>query len=94
MSKSATVFINHLANAYVGIYTTLGGSKSTMADLAWCRRANEHTQRANKKTIMPNDVFDALEDIEFPFLRERLEAEFKSMLSLPPSQSRFCYPNM
>ncbi|RYO77145.1 hypothetical protein DL763_010064 [Monosporascus cannonballus] len=54
MSKSATVFINHLANA-----------------------ANEHTQNANKKTIMPNDVFAALEDIEFPFLRERLEAEFK-----------------
>lgn len=27
---------------------------------------------------MPNDVFDALEDIEFPFLREALEAEFKS----------------
>ncbi|RYP74226.1 hypothetical protein DL771_003159 [Monosporascus sp. 5C6A] len=54
ISKSATVFVNHLANA-----------------------ANEHTQNANKKTIMPNDVFAALEDIEFPFLRERLEAEFK-----------------
>jgi DNA polymerase epsilon subunit 3 len=54
MSKSATVFINHLANA-----------------------ANEHTQNANKKTIMPQDVFAALDDIEFPFLRERLEAEFK-----------------
>ncbi|EMR61879.1 putative histone-like transcription factor and archaeal histone protein [Eutypa lata UCREL1] len=54
MSKSATVFINHLANA-----------------------ANEHTKNASKKTIMPNDVFDALEDIEFPFLREALEAEFK-----------------
>ncbi|KAI1376920.1 histone-fold-containing protein [Hypoxylon crocopeplum] len=54
MSKSATVFINHLANA-----------------------ANEHTQNSNKKTIMPADVFAALEDIEFPFLRERLEAEFK-----------------
>ncbi|KAI0802825.1 histone-fold-containing protein [Xylaria sp. FL0064] len=54
MSKSATVFINHLANA-----------------------ANEHTQNNNKKTIMPGDVFAALEDIEFPFFRERLEAEFK-----------------
>lgn len=57
MSKSATVFINHLASA-----------------------ANEHTKNANKKTIMPADVFSALEDIEFPFLREALEAEFKSML--------------
>ncbi|KAI2624792.1 histone-fold-containing protein [Xylaria nigripes] len=54
MSKSATVFINHLANA-----------------------ANEHTQNNNKKTIMPSDVFEALGDIEFPFFRERLEAEFK-----------------
>ncbi|KAH9903929.1 histone-fold-containing protein [Xylariomycetidae sp. FL2044] len=54
MTKSATVFISHLANA-----------------------ANEHTLNSNKKTIMPNDVFEALEDIEYPFLRERLEAEFK-----------------
>ncbi|KAF3067173.1 DNA polymerase epsilon subunit D [Daldinia childiae] len=54
MSKSATVFISHLANA-----------------------ANEHTQSSNKKTIMPADVFTALDDIEFPFFRERLEAEFK-----------------
>ncbi|KAI0406781.1 histone-fold-containing protein [Xylaria palmicola] len=54
MSKSATVFISHLANA-----------------------SNEHTLNNNKKTIMPADVFAALEDIEFPFFRERLEAEFK-----------------
>ncbi|KAI1746509.1 histone-fold-containing protein [Xylaria castorea] len=54
MSKSATVFISHLANA-----------------------ANGHTLDNNKKTIMPGDVFAALEDIEFPFFRERLEAEFK-----------------
>ncbi|KAI0427742.1 histone-fold-containing protein [Xylaria sp. FL1042] len=54
MSKSATVFINHIANA-----------------------ANEHTLNNNKKTIMPGDVFAALEDIEFPLFRERLEAEFK-----------------
>lgn len=54
MCKSATVFINHLANA-----------------------ANERTLNSNKKTIMPADVFEALEDIEFEFMRERLEAEFK-----------------
>ncbi|KAF2964350.1 hypothetical protein GQX73_g9232 [Xylaria multiplex] len=54
MSKSATIFVNHLANA-----------------------ANEHTLNNNKKTIMPADVFAALDDIEFPFFRERLEAEFK-----------------
>ncbi|KAI1079553.1 histone-fold-containing protein [Whalleya microplaca] len=54
MSKSATVFVNYLANA-----------------------ANEHTQSANKKTIMPADVFAALGDIEFDFMRPRLEAEFQ-----------------
>ncbi|KAI0838881.1 histone-fold-containing protein, partial [Hypoxylon sp. FL0890] len=39
--------------------------------------ANEKTQSTNKKTIMPVDVFEALEEIEFEFMRERLEAEFK-----------------
>ncbi|POS70007.1 hypothetical protein DHEL01_v211600 [Diaporthe helianthi] len=53
MTKSATVFINHLANA-----------------------ANEVTTRQNKKTVMPADVFGALDDIEFGFMRERVEAEF------------------
>ncbi|KUI66451.1 DNA polymerase epsilon subunit D [Cytospora mali] len=53
MTKSATVFINHLANA-----------------------ANEVTSLQNKKTIMPADVFRALDDIEFGFMRERVEAEF------------------
>lgn len=39
---------------------------------------------------MPADVFAALEDIEFPFLRERLEAEFKSNLhtTIQPSKSQ------
>ncbi|KAK7739448.1 hypothetical protein SLS63_001793 [Diaporthe eres] len=53
MTKSATVFINHLANA-----------------------ANEVTTLQNKKTVMPADVFRALDDIEFGFMRERVEAEF------------------
>ncbi|KXJ91922.1 histone-fold-containing protein [Microdochium bolleyi] len=38
--------------------------------------ANEHTLDNNKKTIMPADVFAALEDTEFSFFRERLEAEY------------------
>jgi hypothetical protein len=46
-------------------------------------RANEHTLNNNKKTIMPGDVFAALDDTEFPFFRERLEAEFKSSLAQP-----------
>lgn len=53
LSKSATVFINHLANA-----------------------ANEITLMSGKKTIMPPDVFRALDDVEYGFMRERLEAEF------------------
>lgn len=55
LSKSATVFINHLSNA-----------------------ANELTQLSGKKTIMPADVFRALDDIEYGFMRDRLEAEFAS----------------
>ncbi|KAH8881283.1 histone-fold-containing protein [Thozetella sp. PMI_491] len=53
LTKSATVFINHLANA-----------------------SNEFTQLSNKKTIMPQDVFQALDEIDMGFMREQLEAEF------------------
>ncbi|KJZ76645.1 hypothetical protein HIM_03981 [Hirsutella minnesotensis 3608] len=38
--------------------------------------ANEHTTNAGKKTISPADVFKALDDTEFSFLRGPLEAEF------------------
>ncbi|PTD12792.1 hypothetical protein FCULG_00003878 [Fusarium culmorum] len=38
--------------------------------------ANENTVNAGKKTIAPADVFKALEETEFAFLREPLEAEF------------------
>ncbi|KAF4334748.1 DNA polymerase epsilon subunit D [Fusarium beomiforme] len=38
--------------------------------------ANENTINAGKKTISPADVFKALEETEFAFLREPLEAEF------------------
>ncbi|KAJ4295870.1 hypothetical protein N0V88_004572 [Collariella sp. IMI 366227] len=53
LTKSATVFISHLANA-----------------------ANENTVASNKKTIVPADVFKALDETEFGFMREKLEAEF------------------
>ena len=33
---------------------------------------------AGKKTIMPNDVLDALNTVEFGFMREQLEREFNS----------------
>ncbi|OHF01055.1 DNA polymerase epsilon subunit D [Colletotrichum orchidophilum] len=38
--------------------------------------ANEITQNAGKKTVSAEDVFKALDDIEFGFLREPLEQEF------------------
>lgn len=52
--------------------------------------ANEHVQNAGKKTVMPTDVFQALEDTEFGFLREPLEAEFAS--AYPSSQSPLIPP--
>lgn len=39
--------------------------------------ANERTQNSNKKTIMPPDVFDALDDIEYPEFKELVQQEFK-----------------
>lgn len=47
-------------------------------------RANERTISAGKKTIMPQDVLDALDQVEFGFMRPQLEAEFASELLLPP----------
>ncbi|KKF93292.1 hypothetical protein CFIMG_005195RA [Ceratocystis fimbriata CBS 114723] len=53
ITRSTTVFINHLASA-----------------------ANENTKNSGKKTILPADVFKALDDTEFSFMREQLELEF------------------
>ncbi|KAI9674695.1 MAG: hypothetical protein M1817_001598 [Caeruleum heppii] len=38
-------------------------------------QANEHTLRAGKKTIMPQDVLAGISDLEFDDFRPRLEAE-------------------
>ncbi|PBP25432.1 CBF/NF-Y family transcription factor [Diplocarpon rosae] len=37
--------------------------------------ANEHAAASNRKTITPQDIFNALDDLEFPDFRNRLEAE-------------------
>ncbi|KAF1915065.1 histone-fold-containing protein [Ampelomyces quisqualis] len=37
--------------------------------------AADHALRAGKKTVMPRDVFDAMTELEFPFMLPRLEAE-------------------
>lgn len=36
---------------------------------------------SNKKTIMPPDVFDALDDVEFPEFKELVQLEFQSTCS-------------
>ncbi|KAK2073012.1 hypothetical protein P8C59_007326 [Phyllachora maydis] len=59
LSKSAVVFVNHLAAA-----------------------ANELTLDNNRKTITPEDVFKAVEDIEYGFMRPKLEAEFNKFASV------------
>lgn len=42
------------------------------------KSANENTVNAGKKTIAPADVFKALEETEFEFLKAPLEAEYAS----------------
>jgi hypothetical protein len=44
---------------------------------AYPHSANEYAQNQNRKTIAPNDVLRALEDLEFDF-QPRLEAELAS----------------
>ncbi|VUC22431.1 unnamed protein product [Clonostachys rosea] len=68
-------------------------SKSTTVFINYLATyANEHTVNAGKKTILPNDVFKALEDTEFGFLKERLEAEF-SKFSAIQTEKRTSYRN-
>jgi hypothetical protein len=42
--------------------------------------ANGHAAASNRKTINPQDVLNALDDLEFLGFRERLEPEIESML--------------
>lgn len=73
------MFISHLASAYVLPCPIAQALESVQgAKLATWIRSNEFTLSANKKTIMPADVFAALDEIEYGFMRERLEAEFAS----------------
>ncbi|KAK8141823.1 hypothetical protein G3M48_009833 [Beauveria asiatica] len=65
------------ANTQIQANAIMAMSKSTTVFISYlAAHANEITLNANKKTIMPADVFKALEEIEFDFLREPLEAEF------------------
>uniref|UniRef100_A0A8H7NCZ6 DNA polymerase epsilon subunit D n=1 Tax=Bionectria ochroleuca TaxID=29856 RepID=A0A8H7NCZ6_BIOOC len=68
-------------------------SKSTTVFINYLATyANEHTVNAGKKTILPNDVFKALEDTEFGFLKERLEAEFAKFSAIQ-TEKRTSYRN-
>ncbi|OAQ98014.1 hypothetical protein LLEC1_01980 [Akanthomyces lecanii] len=65
------------ANTQIQANAVMAMSKSTTVFISYlAAHANEITLNANKKTIMPADVFKALEEIEFDFLKEPLEAEF------------------
>ncbi|KAF2447611.1 histone-fold-containing protein [Karstenula rhodostoma CBS 690.94] len=44
--------------------------------------AAEHAARSGKKTVMPKDVFDALQELEFDFMLQRVEAEVHKFTSI------------
>ncbi|KAF2638036.1 hypothetical protein P280DRAFT_471685 [Massarina eburnea CBS 473.64] len=44
--------------------------------------AAEFAARSNKKTVMPNDVFDAMHELEFEFMLPRLQAEVNKFTSI------------
>ncbi|KAF2667302.1 histone-fold-containing protein [Microthyrium microscopicum] len=48
--------------------------------------ANENAQHANKKTIQPADVLDALKDLEFPGFIPRLEQELAKYNAIQSSK--------
>ncbi|EGX90594.1 CBF/NF-Y family transcription factor, putative [Cordyceps militaris CM01] len=65
------------ANTQIQANAIMAMSKSATVFISYlAAHANEITLNANKKTIMPADVFKALEIIEFDFLKEPLQAEF------------------
>ncbi|RSL38935.1 hypothetical protein CEP53_014452 [Fusarium sp. AF-6] len=64
-------------NTQIQANAILALSQSTTVFINYlASHANENTMNAGKKTIAPADVFKALEDTEFSFLRAPLEAEF------------------
>ncbi|KAH8174001.1 histone-like transcription factor (CBF/NF-Y) and archaeal histone domain-containing protein [Sarocladium implicatum] len=70
-------------NTQIQANAILAMSKSATVFINYlASHANEHTFNAGKKTIAPADVFKALDDIEFGFLKEPLEAEFAKFQSL------------
>lgn len=71
----------HILHAYVKLHIWYH-SRYVVLTLRYYS-ANENTVAAGKKTILPADVFKALDDTEFSFLKEPLEAEFASTFAKP-----------
>lgn len=53
-----------------------------MACIDYAFSAAEHAARSGKKTVMPKDVFDAMQELEFEFMLPRLEAEVSKFTSI------------
>ncbi|KAI9775624.1 MAG: hypothetical protein M1835_005746 [Candelina submexicana] len=64
------------ANTQIQKDAILAMSKSATVFVNYlASHAQEYTERANKKTIMPKDVLDAISELEFENFLPRLEAE-------------------
>ncbi|KAI9699050.1 MAG: hypothetical protein M1836_003239 [Candelina mexicana] len=73
------------ANTQIQKDAILAMSKSATVFVNYlASHAQEYTERANKKTIMPKDVLDAISELEFENFLPRLEAELASRLALIP----------
>ena len=91
LHKSATVFVSYIASKYVCPAISLGTIHAqnflqvliVLQSLHLCS-SNENAQSGGKKTIAPQDVFNALKDCEFEDFIPRLEAELKSTFATPP----------
>ena len=93
MSKSATVFVNYLTSWYAcySSFSITSHIPYTNTYRSWRLEpiadrqhysAAEHAQRSGKKTVMPQDVFSAMTELEFEFMLPRLEAEVTKFTSI------------
>ncbi|ODA81944.1 hypothetical protein RJ55_00449 [Drechmeria coniospora] len=70
-------------NTQIQANAILAMSKSATVFVSYLvSHANQHTVNAGKKTINPDDVFKALDDTEFSFLRESLEADLAKFMAM------------
>ena len=89
MSKSATVFVNYLSNGYVPhlrfplspshllIHPLKESPPLSFYSKLTPPSANDRTQTTNRKTISPENVLEALADLELAAFLPRVEAELR-----------------